>query len=182
MQLSVVNESRNLYTEETAGIAKELHHQETVSNFIADESLKGFYSTCFKDYACVNTPCQHPCLMSSSAPSTSTAPPVRNDENIYITEDGKRRRICSFFVPDYSKPKRCIGCNEIKEDWLGTGFLEFEEAREVVRAAKLANQAAWYTWSKHKRPPNIPSRPDKVYAGKGWVGYKDWLGTINLQV
>ena len=119
--------------------------------------------------------------MSSSAPSTSTAPPVRNDENIYITEDGKRRRICSFFVPDYSKPKRCIGCNEIKEDWLGTGFLEFEEAREVVRAAKLANEAAWNTWRKHKRPPYIPSTPQTEYAGKGWAGIKDWLETGFLE-
>ena len=68
------------------------------------------------------------------------------------------------------------------KDWLETGFLEFEEARKVVRAAKLAKKAAWDTWSKHHRPPNIPSRPDKVYAGKGWAGIKDWLGTINLQV
>ena len=59
--------------------------------------------------------------------------------------------------------------------------MEFEEAREVVRAAKLANKAAWETWSKHHRPPNIPSRPDIVYAGKGWVCYKDWLGTGILE-
>jgi hypothetical protein len=68
------------------------------------------------------------------------------------------------------------------KDWLGTGILEFEEARELVRAKKLANQAAWKTWRKHDRPPYIPSNPEREYAGKGWVGYKDWLGTINLQV
>jgi hypothetical protein len=68
------------------------------------------------------------------------------------------------------------------KDWLGTGILEFEEARVVVRALKLAKKAAWETWSKHHRPPNIPSNPAREYAGKGWAGIKDWLGTINLQV
>ena len=50
----IVGTPEDCYTEETAGIAKELHHQETVSNFIADESLKGCYSTCFKDYVKVD--------------------------------------------------------------------------------------------------------------------------------
>ncbi len=50
----IVGTPEDCYTEETAGIAKELHHQETVSNFIADESLKGCYCTCFKDYVKVD--------------------------------------------------------------------------------------------------------------------------------
>eukprot|EP00944_MAST-04C_sp_MAST-4C-sp1_P012148 g12148.t1 len=46
--------AEDCYTEETAGIAKELHHQETVSNFIEEEGLKGCYGTSFKEYVKVD--------------------------------------------------------------------------------------------------------------------------------
>ena len=28
-----------------------------------------------------------------------------------------------------------------------------------------------------KKPDNIPAQSAKVYAGEGWVGLSDWLGT-----
>ena len=50
----IVGTPEDCFTEETAGTAKELHHQERVSNFIEEEGLKGCYSTCFKDYVKVD--------------------------------------------------------------------------------------------------------------------------------
>jgi len=52
-------------------------------------------------------------------------------------------------------------------------FLPFEEAREIVRKEGLESQKQWWEWS---RPANIPSRPDRTYAGEGWVSWPDWLG------
>ena len=58
-----------------------------------------------------------------------------------------------------------------------TAFLEFEEARTIVRSLKLKGARAWWHWSKNFRPENIPSTPDVTYRGKGWSGMQDWLGT-----
>ena len=55
-------------------------------------------------------------------------------------------------------------------------FLPFEEARAIVRGEGLKNQVEWREWRKERRPPNIPSLPEKTYAGKGWVSFPDWLG------
>lgn len=74
-------------------------------------------------------------------------------------------------------------------DWLGTDtvathgrvFLSFEEARAVVRALGLKHMRDWKDYCKSgKRPANIPSYPNEVYAEKGWAGYGDWLGTGNI--
>jgi hypothetical protein len=58
-----------------------------------------------------------------------------------------------------------------------TVFLDFEEARTIVRSLKLKGARAWWHWSKNFRPENIPSTPDVTYRGKGWAGMQDWLGT-----
>jgi len=68
-------------------------------------------------------------------------------------------------------------------DWLGTtnvttrnrSFLDFEEAREVVRNLKLKNQKEWHRYSKSERPINIPGNPARVYSSE-WVSLADWLG------
>lgn len=74
-------------------------------------------------------------------------------------------------------------------DFLGTGnvafskktFRPFEEARAFVRALGLKRQKEWISYAgSDKRPLDIPSDPHLFYAGKGWVGYGDWLGTGNL--
>jgi hypothetical protein len=69
-------------------------------------------------------------------------------------------------------------------DWFGTSnvhtktFLPFEEARTFVRALHLKNYADWCLYRKSSnRPHDIPSSPNGYYKNKGWVGYKDWLGT-----
>jgi superfamily II DNA or RNA helicase len=74
-------------------------------------------------------------------------------------------------------------------DWLGTGNLSnmnrtyrsFEEARKYVHSLSLKNQSEWVAFCRgkltnSKLPLDIPSKPDRVYAGKGWLGMSDWLG------
>jgi len=69
-------------------------------------------------------------------------------------------------------------------DWLGTGrkargapWQRFEPARAFVRGLKLTSQADWNAYLKSgKKPANIPSSPDRVYADE-WTGFGDWLGT-----
>jgi hypothetical protein len=69
-------------------------------------------------------------------------------------------------------------------DWLGTGeiaprlreHLPFEPARAFVRNLGLRTQREWQAYAvSGKRPPDIPTNPDKTYAGKGWAGFGDWL-------
>src|SRR6185369_15408619 len=71
-------------------------------------------------------------------------------------------------------------------DWLGTGvlqtqvrpYLSFVSARAFVRRLGLKDEHEWRTYSKSARKPNnIPAAPSAVYAGSGWNGMRDWLGT-----
>ena len=76
-------------------------------------------------------------------------------------------------------------------DWLGTGnidpkqrcYLSFRKARAFARKLGLKKNAEWFAFSAGKmpalghRPQDIPSNPNLVYAGRGWMGYGDWLGT-----
>ena len=65
-------------------------------------------------------------------------------------------------------------------DWLGTEFLAFDAARTYARKQKLRSQKEWNAWGKkkkRKRPPDIPSHPERTYAEEGWVSWPDWLGT-----
>ena len=79
-------------------------------------------------------------------------------------------------------------------DWLGTGnvakflrqYRSFERARDFVRSLGLRSGAEWAEFCKGKLPekgtlpPDIPAAPQGSYAGKGWRGMGDWLGTGNL--
>ena len=78
------------------------------------------------------------------------------------------------------------------ENWLGTGnvvggkeqtYRSFESCRAFARGLGLRSQTEWKTWSRDsgKRPANVPSAPDRVYKGKGWKGFGDWLGTGNVK-
>ena len=71
-------------------------------------------------------------------------------------------------------------------DWLGTDaispwkrqYRSFNDARSYARSLGLKTQMAWTALRKEKRlPPDIPGTPDRVYAGGGWQGWSDWLGT-----
>ena len=59
-------------------------------------------------------------------------------------------------------------------------FLSFEEAREFARSLNFKSRREWERWSKSEdKPLNIPSKPERVYEDKGWVGYGDFLGNGN---
>jgi hypothetical protein len=71
-------------------------------------------------------------------------------------------------------------------DWLGTGIVathlreyrSFEEARAFVHGLGLKTGAEWLAYTvSGKKPHDIPSKPDSVYADQGWAGIGDWLGT-----
>eukprot|EP00947_MAST-08B_sp_MAST-8B-sp1_P001807 g1807.t1 len=74
-------------------------------------------------------------------------------------------------------------------DWMGYQYtngdqnkgksqmLPFTSARAIVRRLQLTSQKEWNEWSKSgQRPSNVPSHPEQVYKGKGWVSYPDWMG------
>jgi hypothetical protein len=79
-------------------------------------------------------------------------------------------------------------------DWLGTGtiataqrrYLPCRTARAFVRNLRLKSGAEWLVFckgdsvGKGKLPADIPASPQMVYAGKGWAGMGDWLGTGNV--
>ena len=71
-------------------------------------------------------------------------------------------------------------------DWLGTGtvathqrqYRPFEKARAFVRGLGLKSGSEWKAYCRSKqKPDDIPSKPDNTYAGAGWLGIRDWLGT-----
>ena len=50
-----------------------------------------------------------------------------------------------------------------------------------TRKLGFKGKKAWRQWCKSgDRPRDIPSCPDKVYRGKGWVSWPDWLGNAFL--
>jgi superfamily II DNA or RNA helicase len=71
-------------------------------------------------------------------------------------------------------------------DWLGTGRIAnqlrkcrpFTKARAFVRSVGLKTRSEWLAFARSgKLPPDIPVKPERVYAGEGWSGVGDWLGT-----
>ncbi|PZS09879.1 MAG: hypothetical protein DLM70_01105 [Chloroflexi bacterium] len=72
------------------------------------------------------------------------------------------------------------------DDWLGTGRVSpadrvhrpFAEAQAFARSLGLKSRQEWTTWSRSgERPKDIPSYPNEAYAGEGWKGMNEWLGT-----
>jgi superfamily II DNA or RNA helicase len=76
-------------------------------------------------------------------------------------------------------------------DWIGTGavasfekrYRDFGAARTFVRRLRLKS---WHDWKRYclgeiggvpPLPSDIPRSPYQVYAGHGWKGAGDWLGT-----
>ncbi len=76
-------------------------------------------------------------------------------------------------------------------DFLGTGnvahdmrtYRPFHQARAYARSLGLAKSTEWLALcrarvgARRALPPDIPATPHHVYAGRGWAGYGDWLGT-----
>jgi len=71
-------------------------------------------------------------------------------------------------------------------DFLGTGkvatslreYKSFEEAREFVRSLGLKSIGEWRKYcTSGEKPDDIPTNPNREYAGKGWISMGDFLGT-----
>jgi superfamily II DNA or RNA helicase len=71
-------------------------------------------------------------------------------------------------------------------DWLGTGnasnrsrqYRSFDEARAFVHDLGLKSFDQWRAYCKTgRKPADIPTVPHRVYAGAGWAGTGDWLGS-----
>jgi len=53
--------------------------------------------------------------------------------------------------------------------WLGTEWLPFVQAREVVRSLGLKGVKQYFEYAKNKGlPKGIPLHPDTTYKDKGW--------------
>jgi hypothetical protein len=76
-------------------------------------------------------------------------------------------------------------------DWLGTGristrnyqYRSYSEACAFARALDIRTRAEWLAYCRGERrghgprPFDIPSSPDQVYRGRGWVSWGQFLGT-----
>jgi superfamily II DNA or RNA helicase len=54
----------------------------------------------------------------------------------------------------------------------------FNEARVFARTLDLKSAREWGEYCETgKKPPDIPARPNRIYASDGWANWGDWLGT-----
>lgn len=61
------------------------------------------------------------------------------------------------------------------QDWLGSGFLSFEAARDYCRTLGLIGNHDWVAFSSYgRRPNNIPSNPRAYYKAE-WVSWRHFL-------
>ena len=81
-------------------------------------------------------------------------------------------------------------------DWLGTGtigpgirqYRSFKDAQNFVRSLGLKSAVEWRAFCKGEMPQigllplDIPTAVSQIYAGKGWSGFGDWLGTDRTRV
>lgn len=55
--------------------------------------------------------------------------------------------------------------------------MSYEDARVFVHSLELESENQWREFKRlGVKPENIPSKPEKVYKDKGWIGFRDWLG------
>jgi 3-mercaptopyruvate sulfurtransferase SseA len=69
-------------------------------------------------------------------------------------------------------------------DWLGNGrtrrgnWRPFDKARAFVQGLRLKSASDWRAYcGSGKKPNDVPSNPNTMYADAGWDGWSDWLGS-----
>ena len=71
-----------------------------------------------------------------------------------------------------------------KRGWDGVSrWMHFSSCRAFATSLGLKSLKEWEAWRKvpGQRPEDVPSAPNQVYAGFGWKGYGDFLGTGNVR-
>ncbi len=72
-----------------------------------------------------------------------------------------------------------LGTKKAKE--LKKNFRNFDKARALVRNLRLTSEEQWHDYiegkleDKPKLPADIPTNPEEVYHGKGWINMTDFL-------
>ena len=57
-------------------------------------------------------------------------------------------------------------------------FLNYEDAKNIIKKEKLKNRADWYRFvNSGKKPNNIPTHPSRFYQNKGWIDIYDFIST-----
>ena len=101
---------------------------------------------------------------------------------------GKMPRLGRLPADIPAKPDNTYGDQGWKgyADWLGTDtfnaslktYLPFREARAFVRLLDLGSSNEWLGFCEAGLlPHDIPKNPRRVYAGKGWKSWSNWLRT-----
>jgi len=70
-------------------------------------------------------------------------------------------------------------------DWLGNNaknfkrnFRSYSEAKVYIQSKRFIKLSDFKRWAKSlDRPKDIPSNPNAIYKGRGWVDWQDFLGT-----
>lgn len=84
---------------------------------------------------------------------------------------------CSLFLKRKKDIFDSFGKHSPSSIEISRGFLDFKEAKSIIRELGIKTQRKWNEYSKNgNRQKNIPSNPSKTYKNKGWMGWNDWLG------
>lgn len=79
--------------------------------------------------------------------------------------------------PRFYKDKGWRGWTDFLGREEGYAFMPFDEARALTRTLGINTYFEWMDSKAHlRRIPGMPANPNKFYKGKGWVGWKDFLG------
>ena len=71
-----------------------------------------------------------------------------------------------------------LGTNNVSNSKIRENYRIFKSARAYVRKLGLKNRDEWQSlYQSGKVPKDIPLKPERVYADKGWVSCGDWFGT-----
>lgn len=78
-------------------------------------------------------------------------------------------------APEMNKKRRRSSADKYKP---------FEEARDFAKSLQLKSRKEWREYVKGQKPEidpqkpaDIPAHPDGIYKTKGWLGWRNWLGT-----
>jgi len=128
---------------------------------------------------------------NAPAPALAPAPPTDSPPPAAAT---KPAAAASKPPPPKQKPSKAAtaakvkkptkakadGSNAGKKPWQRkVPWKSYDDACAFVHKLNFAGVADWKAWCKIKgnRPPSIPSNPNIVYEGSGWVNFKQFVGT-----